>query len=74
MAGLLASEDSPQVLITEIANPVRHLTRHEISDRWRGRVWPQVECGSHLKWKRGVASGSLHRVVRPRRRIAQARE
>jgi hypothetical protein len=24
-----------------------HLTRPKISDRWRGRVWLQVKCGSH---------------------------
>jgi hypothetical protein len=41
------------------------LTRHKISDRWRERVWLQVECGSHLKRERGTASGSLHRMVRP---------
>src|SRR3954463_10832617 len=41
------------------------LTRHKISDRWRGRVSLQVVCGSHLKWERGAASGSLHRQVRP---------
>jgi hypothetical protein len=42
----------------------RDLTRHKISDRWRRRVWLQVECGSHRKWERGAASGSLHRLVR----------
>ena len=41
-----------------------HLTRHKISDRWRKRAWLQVECGSHRKWERGAASGSLHRLVR----------
>jgi len=40
------------------------LTRHKISDRWRGRVWLLVECGSHRKLERGAASGSLHRLVR----------
>jgi hypothetical protein len=37
---------------------------NKISDRWRGRVWLQVECGSRRKHKRGAASGSLHRLVR----------
>ncbi len=41
------------------------LTRPKISDRWRGRVWLQVECGNHRKLERGAASGSLHRLVRP---------
>src|SRR3954470_2409143 len=40
------------------------LTRHKISDRWRERAWLLVECGSHRKWERGAASGSLHRLVR----------
>src|SRR4051812_3635699 len=40
------------------------LTRHKISDRWRGRVWLQVECGSHRKLERGAASGSPHRLLR----------
>src|SRR5437660_246282 len=40
------------------------LTRHKISDRWRGRVSLPVECGSHRMLKRGAASGSLHRLVR----------
>ena len=31
------------------------LTRHKISDRWRGRVRLQVECGSHRKLERGAA-------------------
>src|SRR5436309_1594905 len=43
---------------------VKDLTRHKISDRWRGRVWLQFECGSHRKLERGTASGSLHRLVR----------
>jgi hypothetical protein len=41
-----------------------HLMRHKISACWRGRVWLQVECGSHRKRERGAASGSLHRLVR----------
>ena len=40
------------------------LTSHKISYRWRERVSPQVECGSHRKLERGAASGSLHRLVR----------
>ena len=42
-----------------------HLTRPKISDRWRGRVWLLVECGSHRELECGAASGSLHRLVRP---------
>ncbi len=42
----------------------RGLTRHKISDRWRGRVWLLVECGSNPKLERGAASGSLHHLVR----------
>src|SRR5205823_3196030 len=41
------------------------LTRPKISDRWRGRAWLRTECGSHPKPKRGAASGSLDRLVRP---------
>ncbi len=43
---------------------VRHgirLTRHKISDQWRGRLWLLVECGSHRKRERRAASGSLDR-------------
>ena len=43
---------------------VQSLTRPKISDRWRGRVSLQVECGSHREWERGTACGSLHRLVR----------
>jgi hypothetical protein len=51
--------------------PTRDLTRHKISDRWRGRAWLRVECGSHRKWERRAASGSLHRLVRPWREHEQ---
>src|SRR5438128_12079200 len=40
------------------------LTRHKISDSWRGRAWLRIQCGNHRKLERGAASGSLHRLVR----------
>src|ERR1700712_1029537 len=40
---------------------MNRITRHKISDRWRGSL--QVECGSHRKLEGGAASGSLHRLV-----------
>src|ERR1700748_1797449 len=41
-------------------------TRHKISDRWRGRVSLEGECGSHRKWERGAARGLLPLLVKPR--------
>jgi hypothetical protein len=48
-----------------------YLTRHKISDRWRGRAALQVECASHRKWKRGAACGSLHRLDRCARHLVE---
>src|SRR5205807_5709950 len=42
------------------------LTKHKISDRWRGASPQMVECGSHVERELGAASGSLQRMVRPR--------
>ena len=66
----LAADAIDELIVNELSaaklrHAFRHLTRHKISDRWRGRVWLLVECGSHRKLERGAASGSLHRLVRP---------
>src|SRR5882724_8342768 len=52
----------------------RDLTRHKISDRWRERAWLRVKRGSHRKLERGAASGSLHRLVRPRQEEDDSRD
>jgi hypothetical protein len=52
----------------------RALASNEIQDQRplaRARVWLQVECGSHRERKRGAASGSLHRLVRPNTRFGE---
>src|SRR6476660_5824189 len=40
------------------APPFVRLTRHKISDGWRGRAWLQIEWTSHGNWKRGAARRS----------------
>src|SRR4051812_38836300 len=54
------------IFTSSFGAPTRSSTRcrPKISDRWRERVWLQVECGNHRKLEGGAASGSLHRLVR----------
>ena len=43
---------------------VIRLTKHKISDDWRGRAWLRIRGCSYHKLDIRAASGSLHRLVR----------
>src|SRR4029453_11680989 len=63
---VLPEPELPNTTMRHITFETARLTRPKISDRWRKRVSLQVECGSHRKLEGKAASGSLHRLVRPR--------